>query len=137
MRVRDLMKAPVQSVERTDTMGKALQMMKQHGIRHLPVLEDGKVIGILSDRDLRSPDIPGRWHAIPWSDSIAVEWVMSAPVLILSPNASIPEAASLMHAERIDCAPVLEEEKLIGIITSSDLLEILGKDAEAGAPVPN
>jgi len=137
MRVRDLMKAPVQSVERTDTMGKALQMMKQHGIRHLPVLEDGKVIGILSDRDLRSPDIPGRWHAIPWSDSIAVEWVMSAPVLTLSPNASIPEAASLMHAERIDCAPVLEEEKLIGIITSSDLLEILGKDAEAGAPVPN
>lgn len=137
MRVRDLMKAPVQSVERSDTMGKALQMMKQHGIRHLPVLEDGKVIGILSDRDLRSPDIPGRWHAIPWSDSIAVEWVMSAPVLVLSPDASISDAASLMHAERIDCAPVVDNGKLVGIITSSDLLEILGKDAETAPTVPN
>jgi len=137
MRVRDLMKAPVQSVERSDTMGMALQMMRQQGIRHLPVLEDGKLIGILSDRDLRSPDIPGRWHAIPWSDAIGVEWVMSAPVLVLSPEATISEAARLMHVERIDCAPVIDDGKLVGIVTSSDLLEILGKDAETAPTVPN
>ena len=121
MRARDLMKAPVQSVERSDTMGTAMQIMRQHGIRHLPVLENGKLIAILSDRDLLSPDIPGRWHKIPWSDTIAVEWVMSAPVLVLSPEATISEAASLMHAERIDCAPVVDD----------------GKDRAAGAPVPN
>jgi predicted transcriptional regulator len=81
MRVRDVMKAPVQSVQRSDTMGKALRIMRQHGVRHLPVLEDGKLVRILSDRDLRSPDIPGKWHAIPWGDSVAVDWVMSSPVM--------------------------------------------------------
>jgi hypothetical protein len=71
-------KLALQSVQRSDTMGKALRIMRQYGVRHLPVLEDGKLVGILSDRDLRSPDIPGKWHAIPWSDSVAVDWVMSS-----------------------------------------------------------
>ncbi len=137
MRVRDVMKAPVQSVQRSDTMGQALRMMQQHGIRHLPVVEDGKLVGILSDRDLRSPDIPGKWHAIPWADSISVEWVMSSPVMVLPPDAPLSDAASLMHAKRIDCAPVIDDGKLVGIITSSDLLQILGNQAEASALVAN
>jgi acetoin utilization protein AcuB len=131
------MKSPVQSIHRSDTMGMALQMMRQHGIRHLPVLEDGKLVGILSDRDLRSPDIPGRWHAIPWGDSIAVEWIMSSPVMVVSPDAPVSQAASLMHEERIDCAPVVDNGKLVGIITSSDLLEILENQAEASARIPS
>ncbi len=137
MRVRDVMKSPVHSIRRSDTMGRALQMMKQQGIRHLPVLEDGKLVGILSDRDLRSPDIPGRWYAVPWTDSVAVEWVMSSPVMVLSPDASISAAASLMHGERIDCAPVVDDGKVVGIITSADLLQILGNEAEASSPIRN
>ena len=137
MRVRDLMKSPVHSIRRSDTMSTALQMMQHHGIRHLPVLEDGKLVGIVSDRDLRSPDIPGRWHAVPWSDSIAVEWVMSTPVMVLSPDAPLTAAASLMYKERIDCAPVVDDGKLVGIITSADLLEVLCEQAEAKTLQPN
>jgi len=137
MRVRDVMKSPVQSIGRSDTMSTALQMMQQNGIRHLPVLEDGKLVGIISDRDLRAPDIPGRWHAIPWIDSIAVEWVMSSPVMVLPPDASLSAAANLMHTERIDCAPVLDDGKLVGIITSADLLQVMGREAEATRAIPS
>jgi acetoin utilization protein AcuB len=137
MRVRDVMKSPVQSIRPSDTMGTALRMMQQHGIRHLPVLEDSNLVGIVSDRDLRSPSIPGRWHAVPWSDSIEVEWVMSSPVMVLSSDASLSAAAKLMHSERIDCAPVVDEGKLVGIITSADLLQVIGMEAEAASNTPN
>jgi len=95
------------------------------------------LVGIISDRDLRAPDIPGRWHAIPWIDSIAVEWVMSSPVMVLPPDASLSAAANLMHTERIDCAPVLDDGKLVGIITSADLLQVLGREAEATRAIPS
>jgi acetoin utilization protein AcuB len=136
MRVRDVMKWPVHSVRRSDTMGTALRLMRQQGIRHLLVLDEGKLVGILSDRDLRSPEVPGRWHATPWADSLAVESVMSSPVMVLSPDAALSAAARLMHDERIDCAPVVEDETIVGIITSSDLLQILANE-EGSSPVPN
>ena len=136
MRVRDVMKWPVHSVRRSDTMGTALRLMRQQGVRHLLVLDEGKLVGILSDRDLRSPEVPGRWHAIPWADSLAVESVMSSPVMVLSPDAALSDAARLMHDERIDCAPVVEDETIVGIITSSDLLQILANE-ERSSPVPN
>jgi acetoin utilization protein AcuB len=133
MRVRDVMKAPVKTVQRTESMGTALEMMQRYGIRHLPVLSNGKLVGVLSDRDLRSPVIPGRWQAVPWGDSIAVEWVMSSPVIVLAPDAPIDEAARLMRAERIDCIPVVDDVQLVGIVTSSDLLDVLGKQEQAKA----
>jgi len=117
-------------------MGTALRLMRQQGIRHLLVLDEGKLVGILSDRDLRSPEVPGRWHAIPWADSLAVESVMSSPVMVLSPDAALSDAARLMHDERIDCAPVVEDQTIVGIITSSDLLQILANE-EGRSPVPN
>jgi acetoin utilization protein AcuB len=62
---------------------------------------------------------------------------MSSPVMVLSPDASLSAAARLMHDERIDCAPVVENERIVGIITSSDLLQVLGSEAESSSPVPN
>ncbi len=125
MKVRDVMKAPVRSVERSETVGRALEVMHQHRIRHLPVLDDQKLVGILSIRDISKPGLPGRWHEVPWLSGTPVEWVMTSPVTVLPPNASVSSAASLMRDERIDCIPILDAGRLVGIVTSTDLLQLV------------
>lgn len=125
MKVRDVMRAPVRSIERSGTIGDALQKMRNHRIRHLPVLADDHLVGIVSLRDLSNPGLPGRWHQTPWLSGTPVEWVMKAPVITLPANASLSKAASVMRNERINCIPVLEADRLIGILTSSDLLQLI------------
>jgi len=125
MKVRDVMRSPVRSIERSATIGDALQKMRNHSIRHLPVLDDDHVVGIVSLRDLSNPGLPGRWHQTPWLSGTPVEWVMKAPVTTLPANASLSRAASVMRSERINCIPVLEADRLIGILTSSDLLQLI------------
>lgn len=135
MKVRDLMKSPVRSIERSETIGDALQKMRNHGIRHLPVLDDQHLVGIISLRDLSNPGLPGRWHQTPWLSGTPVEWVMKSPVITLSANAPLSQAASVMRAQRINCIPVLEGDRLVGIVTASDLLQLIeARETESWRP---
>lgn len=135
MKVRDVMRSPVRTIERSETIGDALQKMRNHAIRHLPVLDDEHLAGIVSLRDLSNPGLPGRWHQTPWLSGTPVEWVMKSPVITLSANAPLSRAASVMRSERINCIPVLEGDRLIGIITASDLLQLIeDRETESWRP---
>src|SRR5262244_370039 len=135
MKVRDVMKSPVRTIERSSTIGDALQKMRNHGIRHLPVLDDQHLVGIISLRDLSNPGLPGRWHQTPWLSGTPVEWVMKSPVITLSASAGLSEAASLMRGRRINCIPILEGDRLVGIITASDLLQLIeDRETESWRP---
>jgi acetoin utilization protein AcuB len=93
--------------------------MRDHRFRHLPVVVDGRLIGILSERDLRPVLLsPGLAPA-------AVREVMSENPTTVTPDASVEDAASLLVVKKIGCLPVLEGERLVGIVTETDLLAVL------------
>jgi acetoin utilization protein AcuB len=89
-------------------------------------LEDGRLVGIVSDRDLRSatPALgdPARAEAL---GRILISEVMASEVTTALPDDPIEEAANAMREKRIGCLPVVEDDNLVGIISSSDVMEAL------------
>lgn len=96
-------------------------------IRHMPVVEDGKVVGVLSQRDLfRSALIAalgfGRKTTSTLIKTIRVKEVMSQNVITIAPDVSVKEAARVMIEKKIGCLPVVESDELVGLITETDIL---------------
>jgi acetoin utilization protein AcuB len=91
--------------------------MEEMNIRHLPVMIDARLVGIVSDRDLlRRPD---------GGEPSACGEVMTPSPLTCSPDSSIASVAAMMIEHKIDSIPVVLGERLIGLVTSTDLLELL------------
>lgn len=124
--VKDSMTREVVVLSPETTAGEALALCRERRIRHLPVLEAGLLVGIVSDRDLRSaaPGLgdPARAAAL---EKIRVSEVMTRDVATTRPDDPIEEAANRMREKRIGCLPVMEDERLVGILTSSDVMEAL------------
>lgn len=126
MLVRSRMTATVLTVTPTTTLVEALGVTRTHAIRHLPVLENGRLAGILSDRDLRLATPPA-WAAdhdellAALNEKTAAD-VMVTEVLTIHPDTPVEDAARLMYTHRIGCLPVVEDGTLVGIITETDML---------------
>jgi acetoin utilization protein AcuB len=117
MRVGERMTPNPSHVRLNDTVGAARMIMRAEGFKHLPVIENKRVLGIITDRDVRQRPA----HL----DDTLVEAVMTADPATVSPDTTIEEAASVMLVKRIGCLPVVENGGLIGIITTTDLLRAL------------
>lgn len=124
MRLKDIMTRGVKTASRDDSAQEAWQRMRLARIEHLVVLDDGRVVGILSDRDLGGP----RGTSI--RRGARVGELMSGRVVTARPETTVREAANLLRGRSIGCLPVLERGRLVGIVTTSDLLELLGRGAE-------
>ena len=124
--VGDSMTREVVTLAPDDTAKTALALCRERRIRHLPVLEGGVLVGIVSDRDLRSaaPPLgdPGRAAALA---EIRVGDVMVGGVVTVLPSDPIEQAANTMREARIGCLPVVEEDELVGIVTASDVMDAL------------
>ena len=124
--VKDSMTQRVVVFSPETTAAEALALCRERRIRHLPVLEEGRLAGIVSDRDLRSaaPALgdPGRASVL---EKIRLSEVMSREAVTARPDDPIEEAANRMREKRIGCLPVVEEGALVGILTSSDVMEAL------------
>ena len=124
--VKDSMSRQVVALPPQATAGEALALCRERRIRHMPVLEDGRLVGIVSDRDLRSatPALgdPARAEAL---GRILISEVMASEVTTALPDDPIEEAANAMREKRIGCLPVVEHDNLVGIISSSDVMEAL------------
>jgi acetoin utilization protein AcuB len=124
--VKDSMTREVVVLSPQTTAAEALGLCRERRIRHLPVLEEGRLVGIISDRDLRSaaPALgdPERASAL---EKMRVSDVMTRDVVTASPGDPIEEAANRMRERRIGCLPVVEDGGVVGIITSSDVMEAL------------
>jgi acetoin utilization protein AcuB len=124
--VKDSMTREVVVLSPEMTAADALAVCRERRIRHLPVLEAGRLVGLVSDRDLRSaaPALgdPGRTAAL---GKIRVSEVMTREVVSVRPDDPIEEAANAMRERKIGCLPVVEDDALVGIITSSDVMEAL------------
>jgi acetoin utilization protein AcuB len=117
---------PCPIVIRVDgTLAEARARLDRHRIRHLPVIEDDRLVGIVTDRDIRSVA-----SALPL-ERLRVGDVMSRPVITVTPETQVQEAAKLMLAHRIGGLPVVKAGTLVGIITETDLLEAFVEIVEA------
>jgi CBS domain-containing protein len=119
MRTAAVMTREVVVVSPTVTLSAAGQMMHRLRIRHLPVVDGGRLVGILSDRDVLKS--AGAGHA-----QLTCGEAMTPSPVTCSPDTSAGRVAELMLEHRIDSVPVLGAAGvLIGLVTSSDLLELL------------
>lgn len=117
--VRDIMARDLVTVRPHETARHAYRLMRDHRFRHLPVVEDGRLVGILSDRDLRPVLLS------PTLARARVRELMSEDLTTIGPDAPVEEAASLLVVKRIGCLPVVETGRLVGIVTETDLLAVL------------
>jgi len=101
----------------TSTLGDALELERARGVRHLPVVSEERLVGIMSDRDLRKA--LGRGLA----KSTAISELMTSELLTLDPEEPLSRAASCMLEGKISSLPVVNDGRLVGIVTLEDLLD--------------
>lgn len=129
--VRDWMTHDVLTTTPASSLRAAYEQMQRHGLRHLPVLEHGKLTAIVSQTDVFKAcpsDVTtlSVWELNYLWDQMTVAKVMKSPVLTIYPDAKISEAARRMLDYKISSLPVTEPDgRLIGIITSTDLYRVL------------
>jgi acetoin utilization protein AcuB len=133
--VRDWMTGNLVTLSPEASAAEALTLCRERRIRHIPILEERRLVGIVSDRDLRdaSPALsdPERARTLR---KIRVGDVMTREVITVDPQDSIENAAQQMYELKIESLPVMAEEELLGIVTSSDVMRALVM--LAGLPEP-
>ena len=139
MLVEDVMQAAVITITPKTSLPEAMRLVRHRGIRHLPVVEDDRLVGIVSDRDLKqamaSPATALESHELRYLlDAVTVDEIMTRAVVTVGRMFPIEEAARLMVTEKISALPVTERGKLIGIVTETDVLELFVKGMGAGQP---
>ncbi len=121
MLVKEVMTKNPITVESSSTLCDTYSLMQEKGIRHIPVLEKGKLVGIITDRDLRLAT--SRLAERPFNPDDRVEKVMSKPVQIINPSDPVEQAIRIMRELKIGCLPVVEKGEVVGIITVSDIMD--------------
>jgi acetoin utilization protein AcuB len=129
MRVRDIMTAKPITVEPWTPMLEARQRMAEARIRHLVVVEDGRVVGIVTDRDIRlnmpSPATSlSVWEINYLLVRLTVGDVMSRSVIVVDSDRPVAEAARIMVEHKIGALPVVDDGGLAGIVTESDFVRL-------------
>ncbi len=128
MYVKDYMSVNPVLVEPQDTVGDALELLQDHSIRRLPVVSKGRLVGIVTQTDLMkaSPSTATSLsiHEINYLfPKIKVRDIMTKDVYTVSPEAAIEEAAVSMREHKIGTLVVVDKEKVVGLITESDLFK--------------
>jgi CBS domain-containing protein len=128
LRVRDLMSKPVRTLGPNEPVAGADELMRMERIRHLPVLDEaGALCGIVSQRDLFRGALA---RALGDAESaqakllglLRVKDVMNAPVVTASPDETVAEAAARMVEGKLGCLVVVEDGRMLGILTESDFV---------------
>ena len=126
--VRDLMTAVVVTLDRNDTLDTADDLMRLGRIRHIPVLdEEGELAGIVTQTDLYRGAVLrslgyGQRAGQRLLHSLSIKDAMTPEVLTTTPGAELREAAEFMLQHKVGCLVVLEDRKIVGIITESDFV---------------
>ncbi|MBW1669969.1 MAG: CBS domain-containing protein [Deltaproteobacteria bacterium] len=116
MKVKNWMVKDIITISPQASISAAVELMHQHSIRHLPVVEDDSMQGLVTESNLRQYFFPSMVHELSISD------VMIVNPITVDPNTSIDSAAQLIHKYKIGGLPVLEKRQLIGMLTITDIL---------------
>jgi CBS domain-containing protein len=127
LRARDIMGKTLVTISVSERLSTVEDIMTLGHVRHMPVVQGGKLVGVVSERDLlraslsvlsehRGDERRAFLHVVE------IARVMSAPPIVIGPDASIDEAARLMAEKKIGCLPVVEGDRLLGMVTETDVL---------------
>src|SRR5690348_3812858 len=123
MRLGDIMSADVFTIGPDEPVGAAWREMRRHRIRHLAVAEDGDLVGVVSERDLGGGKEP------PPARNRTVRDIMTTPPGSVAPATTLRQAANRMRGHTIGSLLVVDHGKLVGVVTTTDLLDLLGRGA--------
>lgn len=122
MRVEEAMTRRAETVSANESAKAALQRMRSKRIHHLVVMRGKQLAGVVSARDVGIPN------------DRTVGDVMTAHAVSATPGMTLRRAANLLRGRSIGCLPVIEDGNLVGILTITDVLELVGRGAERPAP---
>lgn len=129
-RIRDWMTADPITAPSTMTLPEALQVMARHSIRRLPIVDKGKLVGMVTRGDLRGAQ-PSRATSLSIFElhylvgRITLDEIMTRDPLTVDADATVQDAARLMLQRKISGLPVMSEGRLVGIITESDIFRLV------------
>ena len=128
--VRDFMSSPVTTVPHDARLLDAALTLRRTGYRHLVIADGERLVGIITDRDVYrfAPSIlsritPEEYNAI--FENTPIERVMTRKPQTVTPATPVREAIKLMYNHKLGCLPVVEGDKLVGIVTTTDMLNLL------------
>ena len=132
MKAKDLMTRPVETLGPDDDLDLASMLMRLDRLHHLPVVEDGRLIGLISDRDvLRAEQSTLVRHtkedARRFNMKIRARDVMTLSVQTIGPETPVLEAAQIMREKGFNCLPVVDDGEVVGILTPRDFLGLVVK----------
>lgn len=140
MRLANVMKTDLVTVARDATIAHARLLMRLNRVSHLPVVDDQMLVGVVSERDIRAPFVrdreAGSSSAIVWFDDLTIGDVMTQTLVTLPSDSTIREAASCLRDRRIGCILVVEDSKLVGLVTTADLLDLLAGNRHSRPRAP-
>jgi CBS domain-containing protein len=116
MKIRDIMTKDIATLRSDDTIERAARLMRQYDVGSIPVCTDDKIIGIVTDRDIAVRSVaPGQ------IDRQRVSDVMSTNLVVGNPDMDVQDAASIMSDRQIRRLPIVENNKLVGIVSLGDI----------------
>ncbi len=139
--VRDVMQVKVVTISVTERLSTVEDIMTLGRVRHMPVVHGGRLVGVVSQRDLLRASLSelGTTETVErraFLHAIEIAQVMSQPAISIDADASVSSAAQLMAQNRIGCLPVVEDERLVGMLTETDVLcWVAGAKNDALTPV--
>jgi acetoin utilization protein AcuB len=124
MKVKKRMAKKLVTTRKEATVADAINLMKKHSIRHLPVVEDGELLGWVTERDIREA------YLASLIEQVSIGDIMIKDPITIAPEANLEEAAELLYRHGIGGLPVVDKGKLVGVITVADIMaafiEVMG-----------
>ncbi len=129
--VSKIMVTDVVALDRNASLGSAKDIMDQRRLRHFPVVENGNVVGVVSQRDLFRASLASMLGyeertKKAFLDNLSIKGIMSDPPITVTADTGVSEAARLMVEKKVGCLPVVDGNRLIGLVTDTDFLKVLG-----------
>lgn len=137
-RVREIMETKLVTISASERLSMVEDIMTLGRVRHMPVVQGGRLVGVVSERDLLRASLSvlsehRDAERRMFLHVVEISRVMSSPPIVIGPDATIREAALLMADRKIGCLPVVEGDELIGLVTETDVLRWV---AGVSAPPP-
>ncbi|MFD1030367.1 acetoin utilization AcuB family protein [Metaplanococcus flavidus] len=123
MLLEEIMKTEVHSLSPQQKVQDVIDLFERARIRHAPVVDEGKVVGVVTDRDLKDA-LPSRFTVSPKGEPYQklVEEIMTKNPITAHPMDSVEEIAMVFYEQKVGCLPIISSGKLVGFITETDLL---------------
>jgi CBS domain-containing protein len=130
------------TISSNESLSTVEDIMRLGRVRHMPVVSSGRLVGVVSERDLLRSSLSSlSSHRVAerkaFLYAVEIARVMSQPPIVIGPEASVRQAARVMAENKIGCLPVVEDEELVGLVTETDVLRwVAENDDDAARPEP-